>query len=136
GLPQDRTLHFGVECNFAGLPDGQDNRYFSDESGQRLGHFGESLDLGDIQSLKLTDEWLGLEVGVSFDQPGGIFAYPVQTVSQSESGFELVHQSVCVQPHWMIRGDSNGRWACRMNLNLQTGAVETEQAENEAIASN
>ncbi|MFT5303345.1 MAG: hypothetical protein ACI814_004164, partial [Mariniblastus sp.] len=111
GLPQDRTLHFGVECNFAGLPDGQDNRYFSDESGQRLGHFGESLDLGDIQSLKLTDEWLGLEVGVSFDQPGGIFAYPVQTVSQSESGFELVHQSVCVQPHWMIRGDSNGRWA-------------------------
>ncbi|MFT7634240.1 MAG: alpha-amylase/alpha-mannosidase (GH57 family), partial [Mariniblastus sp.] len=42
GLPQDRTLHFGVECNFAGLPDGQDNRYFSDESGQRLGHFGES----------------------------------------------------------------------------------------------
>ncbi|MFT5301723.1 MAG: hypothetical protein ACI814_002530, partial [Mariniblastus sp.] len=67
---------------------------------------------------------------------GGIFAYPVQTVSQSESGFELVHQSVCVQPHWMIRGDSNGRWACRMNLNLQTGTVETEQAENEAIASN
>ena len=136
GLPQDRTFHFGVECNFAGMPDGQDDRFFSDESGKRLGDLGSILNLDEAQMLKLTDGWLGLEVGLSFDQPGGIMAYPVQTVSQSESGFELVHQSVCVQPHWTVQGDSNGRWACRMNLALQTGVTEIEQNSDEAVATN
>lgn len=134
GLPPDRTFHFGVECNFAGMPDGQDDRFFSDQNGERLGHLGSILSLNDAQSLRLTDGWLGLEVDVSFDQPGGIFTYPVQTVSQSESGFELVHQSVCVQPHWTVKGDSTGRWACRMNLTMRTGKTEVELNSDEVIA--
>lgn len=134
GLPQDRNMHFGVEWNFAGLPDGQDDRFFSDQNGERLGHLGSILNLDETQTLKLTDHWLGLEVDVTMDQPGGFITYPVQTVSQSESGFELVHQSVCVQPHWSIKGDSNGRWACRMKLTLQTGVTEVEQTPGEAIA--
>ena len=135
GLPQDRNLHFGVEYNFAGMPDGQDDRFFSDHDGQRLGHLGSILSLSEAQSLKLNDGWLGLRVSVDFDQPGGIFTYPVQTVSQSESGFELVHQSVCVMPHWLIKGDSNGCWACRMNLSLQTGVVAEQTSPNPAIVS-
>lgn len=134
GIPADRKLHFGVEFNFAGMPDGQDDRYFSDESGEQLGHLGSILSLSNTQQLKLTDGWLGLEVGVEFDQEGGVFTYPVQTVSQSESGFELVHQSVCVQPHWIIQGDANGRWACRMKLRLQTQACEVEPSSDAAIA--
>lgn len=134
GIPAGRTLHFGVECNFAGLPDGQDDRYFSDQAGEQLGHLGSILSLNGTQQLKLTDRWLGLEVGVEFDQEGGIFTYPVQTVSQSESGFELVHQSVCVQPHWLIQGDAHGRWACRLKLKLQTQSTEIEQSSNAAIA--
>jgi alpha-amylase len=136
GLPQDRCLHFGVECNFAGMPDGQDNRFFSNQDDERLGHLGSILSLNEVQTLKLTDGWLGLEVDLTFDQAGGIFTYPVQTVSQSESGFELVHQSVCVQPHWVIKGDANRRWACRMNLTLQTGVVEVEKNSDEAIVTN
>ena len=135
GLPQDRNLHFGVEYNFAGMPDGQDDRFFSDHDGQRLGHLGSILSLSEAQSLKLNDGWLGLRVSVDFDQPGGIFTYPVQTVSQSESGFELVHQSVCVMPHWLVKGDANGCWACRMNLGLQTGIVAEQPSPNPAIAS-
>ena len=134
GLPQDRTLHFGVECNFAGLPDNQDDRFFSDQHGSRLGHLGTILNLEETQTLKLTDGWLGFELDITFDQPGGIFTYPVQTVSQSESGFELVHQSVCVQPHWLVKADVNGRWACRLNLKLQTGVSVVPQNSDEAIA--
>ncbi|MDG1874792.1 MAG: DUF1926 domain-containing protein [Mariniblastus sp.] len=136
GLPQDRDLHFGVEFNFAGLPDGQDDRFFSDQSGANLGHLGTVLSLQDAQQIKLTDGWLDLAVGVEFDQAGDLFAYPIQTVSQSESGFELVHQSVCVQPHWMIRGDTNGRWACRMKLVFQTGLAQVETPDDNTIATN
>lgn len=121
GLPTDRNFHFGIDFNFAGLPAGQDDRYFIDDSGKTIGELGSVLNLTDANQLKVKDEWLDLTIGLEFDQPGGIYAYPIQTVSQSESGFELVHQSVCVQPHWIITGDQNGRWVCRMKLRLDTG---------------
>ena len=134
GLPKDRQFHFGVEYNFAGLPDGQDDRFFSGSTGEQLGHLGSILSLNDTNQLKLTDQWLGLDIDLSFDQPGGIFTYPVQTVSQSESGFELVHQSVCVQPHWIVQGDGQGRWACRMNLTMQTELSRVRESSSTAAA--
>ncbi|MDA7887371.1 DUF1926 domain-containing protein, partial [bacterium] len=92
------------------------------------------LSLENSQEINLTDQWLGLEIGLESDQAGGIFAYPVRTVSQSEAGFELVHQSVCVQPHWKIKGDSNGCWACRINLKLKAGATMANQNMDQATA--
>jgi alpha-amylase len=81
-----------------------------------LGQLGESLDLQDATRLSLSDRWLGIDVDVKLNRPSGIWAFPIATVSQSEAGFELVHQSVCVQPHWLVRGDSEGRWHMTMEL--------------------
>ncbi|MGD0382462.1 MAG: alpha-amylase/4-alpha-glucanotransferase domain-containing protein, partial [Thermoguttaceae bacterium] len=61
-LPQDHPLHFAVELNFAGLPAGAEDRYFSDSDGNRLGQLGTWLDLADVFGLSLTDEWQGIEV--------------------------------------------------------------------------
>ncbi|MDV6031162.1 MAG: DUF1926 domain-containing protein [Phycisphaera sp. RhM] len=115
-LPRDRDLHFAVEMNFAGLPSGADDRYFSDEDGQHLGQLGEKLNLEHASQLSLSDRWLGIDVSLKLDRPSGIWAFPVETVSQSEAGFELVHQSVCVQPHWLVRGDAEGRWHAKIEL--------------------
>lgn len=132
GLPQDRPMHFGVEFNFAGLPENQDDRFFSNSNGDNLGQMQTVMNCADTNQINLTDGWLGVEIGLSFDQAGGVFTYPVQSVSQSESGFEAVHQAVCVQPHWIVRGDERGRWSVKMTLNLQTNAdkhvSETEVA--------
>lgn len=119
GIPQGQVVHFGVEFNFAGMPDGQDDRFFSNKSGETLGQLGKSLDLPSTDALKLTDEWLGLNVLLELTEPSAVWAFPIRTVSQSESGFELVHQSVVVQPHWIIRGNESGRWSTQMQLGLQ-----------------
>ena len=58
GLPPDRTLHFAVEFNFAGLPSGADDRYFYRGEGHRLGQLGTRLDETDATELGLVDEWL------------------------------------------------------------------------------
>jgi alpha-amylase len=115
-LPADREFHFGIEFNFAGLPAGADDRYFSDEQGNQLGQLGQQLDLHDASGLSLSDRWLGIDVSLKVDRPSGIWAFPVETVSQSEGGFELVHQSVCVQPHWFVRGDAEGRWHVKLEI--------------------
>jgi len=111
--------------NFSGVPAGADDRYFSDRDGNRLGQLGSRLDLHESHGLSLSDRWLGIDVGLDIDRPSGIWAFPVETVSQSEGGFELVHQSVCVMPHWIVNGDADGRWAVQMELS----AVCAEHSE-------
>ena len=122
------------KIEFAGLPDGQDDRFFSDESGKQLGQLGEKIQLEEAKKLSLTDKWLGLQLSLELDSNATLWAYPVQAVSQSESGFELVHQAVCVQPSWAIRGDVTGRWSSRMKLKLQTDAARHFSGNEEAVA--
>lgn len=129
GLPPDVELHFAVEFNFAGMPSGADDRYFRADDGSRLGHLGAELDLYDATSLDLVDEWLGLDVRLDLGAPTMIWTFPVGTVSQSESGIELVHQSVAVLPHWRVRPDAEGRWSVQLRL-----ALETERAEKRRAA--
>ena len=134
GLPQDRDMHFGVEFNFAGIPDRQDDRYFSNGQGEQLGPMETLLDLKQTDQLGLTDAWLGVDVVLQFNEPTDVFTYPVQSVSQSESGFEAVHQAVCVAPHWVVRGDSKGCWSVQMTLDLQTDATKHIAADQEAVS--
>jgi alpha-amylase len=67
---------------------------------------------------------LGLVVGLSLSRKGGIWAFPIQTVSQSEGGFELVHQSTAVLPHWLIEADAQGRWEMSLSLQLDVSRAE------------
>lgn len=124
GLPTDRSLHFGVEFNFAGLPSHADDRYFYRGRHERLGPLHTQLDLQDSSELSMVDEWLGLDVRMLADQPTAWWTFPIETVSNSEGGFELVHQSVVVHPHWLVRGDVDGRWSVTFQLELDTQLAE------------
>ena len=84
--------------------------------------------------LGLSDEWLGLDVELRADRPTGFWTYPIETVSQSESGFELVHQSVVVNPHWLIEAGADGRWSVTMTLAIDTAAAERRPSVAEVIA--
>ena len=116
GLPTDCRQHLAVEFNFAGLPAGADGRRFHDAAGGSLGDLGRRLDLADRHGLGLVDEWLGLDCVLSFSRPTGLWTFPVETVSQSEAGFELVHQSVAVIPHWIVIPEPDGSWKVSMRL--------------------
>lgn len=119
GLPHGSQFHFGIEFNFAGLPDGQEDRYFSaGKNSQPIAQLGQQLDWRDVRDLALNDDWLGLRVEMEWDRPADLWAFPIQTVNGSESGFELVHQSVQVQPHFLVRGDREGRWAVRLRMSV------------------
>jgi 4-alpha-glucanotransferase len=134
GLTAGQKLQLGVEYNFAGMPAGLDDRYFHDAQGKILGQLGTQLDLANVDSLALTDEWLGLDVELRSDRPTNVWTYPIETVSQSEGGFELVHQSVVVNPHWVVEADQDGRWSVTMTLSIGTSAAERRPTIAEVIA--
>jgi hypothetical protein len=122
-LPADFRQHLAVELNFAGMPAQADGRFFYDASGQSLGELGTCLDLPAAHSLGLVDDWLGIDAALAIGPASngaeaGIWTFPIQTVSQSEGGFELVHQSVVVMPHWIVTPDPPGNWRVAFTLTL------------------
>ncbi len=133
-VPGDLNLHFAPELNFAGLPSGADDRFFRDNERNSLGQLGQQLDLHNTTQLGLVDEWLGIDVDLQFDRPTSVWTFPVETVSQSEGGFELVHQSVAVVPHWQLVPDVNGCWSVTMRLAIDTSVAESRMQDHAGFA--
>jgi alpha-amylase len=123
GLPPGRPFHFASEWNFAGMPAGASDRYFFDENGNSLGQLGTRLQLKDSRFVGLIDEWLGISGQLSFSRPTSVWTFPIEAVSQSEGGFEAVHQSVCLMPHWIVQGDVAGRWSVNFEVVLASEHV-------------
>ncbi|HID20939.1 MAG TPA: DUF1926 domain-containing protein, partial [Planctomycetaceae bacterium] len=123
-LPPQMTIHFGVEFNFAGLAGDAPDRYFYDSDGVQLGPLSAILDLERSGRIGLMDEWLGLDVTLDSSRAARIWTFPIQTISQSEGGFELVHQSSVVMPHWEFLVPDDGRWSVLLTLATDTSAAQ------------
>ncbi len=113
-LPEGVPLRFAVEFNLAAMAGHAHDRYYSDPSGRRLGMLDARLDLSEAGGISLTDEWLDLGIGLTWSEPAGLWAFPIETVSQSEGGFEGVYQSSAVIPHWRIEAGPSRRWEVRI----------------------
>ena len=113
-LPEGQPLHFAVEINLASMAGHADDRYYSDQTGERLGMLDSRLDLPDRRGFSLSDEWLDLTVDLEWTRAAGVWAFPIETVSQSEGGFERVYQSSAVIPHWVVVGDAARSWEVRL----------------------
>ncbi len=133
-LPVDVPLKFAVEINLAGMAGHADDRYFTDERGQSLGPLDSRLDLNASNALRAIDEWLDLAIDLRWSKPAGVWCFPIETVSQSEGGFEGVYQSSAVVPHWVVRGDEGRRWEVTIQWELDrvprtpAGLIETDRS--------
>jgi alpha-amylase len=134
-LPADVPLHFGVEFNFAGMAAGASDRYFYDEQGRQLGQLETLHDMKKCERIGLVDEWLGLDTSLELSVSGGIWAFPIQTISQSEGGFEMVHQSCAVIPHWEFVAGSDGKWSVTIVLGVDTSAAQARRLREPAVVS-
>ena len=129
-LPPGVAFHFAVEFNFAGIPGGLDDRYFYAPDGRKLGQAdaAQSIDK-PIERLGLIDEWMGIDIGVQVNQATRFWTLPIQTISQSEGGFELVHQSSAVIPHWQFMAPEDGRWSVNLKLATDTSAAQARELQ-------
>lgn len=129
-LPIGEQFHFGSEFNFATMPGGASDRYFYDAEGRQLGTLDSHQDLGHTPRVGLVDEWQGLDVSIEFSEEARLWAFPIETISQSESGFELVHQSVAVVPHWQFLVPDDGTFQVEMRLVLDTSLARARELAN------
>lgn len=125
-LTPGTPVHFAVEFNFSSMPSNVDNRSYYGEDGQIYGQLGEELDLQNQSRIGLVDEWLGVDVSLETSERAGIWTCPIETVSQSEGGFELVHQSCAVILHWQLV-PQNPQWKTTILLNLDASAAQARR---------
>lgn len=95
----DHSLLLGLEMVFNLLAPNSPDRYF--QAGDKrypLEHKGELA--GSI--LSLTDEWQGVHITLKASPVARWWLAPIETISQSESGFERVYQGTAVMAIWPV----------------------------------
>ncbi|MEW5768393.1 MAG: alpha-amylase/4-alpha-glucanotransferase domain-containing protein [bacterium] len=95
------SLWFGVEFNFAMLGGHSPDRYYfipgRSLRGDRLDSRGETR---DVTEFGLRDEFLHLEIRFRLNKEATLWRFPIETVSQSEGGFERIYQSSVLLPNF------------------------------------
>jgi hypothetical protein len=94
---------FGIEFNVGLMAGDAHDRYYDIEGrylrNKTLRSTGEET---GVRSVRLVDEWLGIETEITFDKPATIWRFPIETVSLSEAGFERVYQSSVILALWRL----------------------------------
>ncbi|WP_437201481.1 alpha-amylase/4-alpha-glucanotransferase domain-containing protein [Planctomicrobium sp. SH664] len=133
-LPPGEEIHFGVEFNFAAMAAGQRDRYYYNSLGSQIGPLETVQSLPPGMRIGLVDEWLGIDVSLELTQSAEFWTFPIQTVSQSEGGFELVHQSCAVIPHWKFVANEIGKWEVRLQLTIDSSMAHARRLAEMATA--
>jgi alpha-amylase len=71
-----------------------------------------------VSQLQLVDEVLKGMVEINWDCPAALWRFPVETVSQSESGWEKTYQSSVVMPIWHLELNPGEKWRVGINLRV------------------
>jgi hypothetical protein len=116
---EELNTTFGSEFNFSLLAGDAPDRYYD-----IVGHVLDKRNLAsvgetnNVERVSLVDEWLKLTIGLSFSRPAVLWRAPVETVSQSESGFERVYQSSMVMPLWLLSLAPGAAWEAEIGVKL------------------
>ncbi len=79
--------------------------------------------LKDVYGIGLRDEWLGIDYHLVWNRLGNVWRFPVETVSQSEAGFEKVYQSSAVFPNWKFDLAPGEHWQVEITQRIATPHV-------------
>ena len=117
---EELNASFGSEFNISLLAGNAPDRYY-DIPGHVLDrrNLASTGETNNVSRVSLVDEWLKLKLTLAFSQPAALWRAPVETVSQSEAGFERVYQSSMVMPLWRISLRPGAAWETTITVAIE-----------------
>ncbi|HET9399931.1 MAG TPA: alpha-amylase/4-alpha-glucanotransferase domain-containing protein, partial [Candidatus Acidoferrales bacterium] len=95
-------------------PDAPD-RYFEASSGRHSMNWnGIARDV----CIRAVDEWQNFEAEISAPGAEETWIVPIETVSESEEGFERVYQGSQIMSVWRAEISAGGEWSCEISLDM------------------
>src|SRR5207245_9420014 len=107
-LNQEVSVWFGSELNFTLLGNVAQDFYY--DLGTKREGIASFLNLQHVKTLSAVSAPAGFSCSLTFNPSAQVWAFPVETVSQSEGGLERTYQGSSLTAHW------------RLTLNPETGA--------------
>lgn len=119
GIRQLQTV-FGTEWNLNLLGGGGNPQAYCrlDTSPPADGRLDESQEHQGVESLALGNRWLGLEARLRADRAFLLWRFPIESVSNSEAGFERVYQGTCLLVQWLLTLDPGQSWEVTLEWEL------------------
>jgi len=101
---------------------------------ERTGHDGTGA-AADVAALGQGNSWLGLEVETSVRPAADAWHAPIETVSNSEAGFERVYQGGALLLSWLVRLAPGESWSATIE-HRATIEVDRAEAETDGLLAN
>lgn len=118
-------FRFGCEALFCLLAGNAHDRYIEWDGGDGrpardiLASRGE---MPGVSKVSVTDEWLKLRCEVRAAGAAAAWRDALETVSQSEGGYERVYQGTVVMPVWDLRLGAGAEAKASMSIQIREGA--------------
>lgn len=108
---------FGPELNFAMLDGNSDMCQYLIEGKPLEDSYQRSRgECKEVESFSIKNKLISTEIGLAFSKKCTLWRYPVETISQSESGFEREYQSSVLVPHWNFDLNQDEEWGVSIRL--------------------
>jgi alpha-amylase len=108
-------LNAGLEMVFNLLAPDAPDRYFEWSGARQPLRWSGTVPGGE---LRMVDEWQNVAMGLSAAGAREIWIAPIETVTESEEGFERVYQGSQVLPIWPLELSPGALWTGRFTLRV------------------
>jgi alpha-amylase len=110
---------FAVELNVTLLAGDADDRYYEIRDVELAEK--RMISKGAVESValvRLVDEWMNMAIVVRCEPAATLWRFPIETVSQSEGGFEKTYQGSCVTVVWplALNGPNSGEYSVNLSV--------------------
>ncbi|MDD5259854.1 MAG: DUF1926 domain-containing protein [bacterium] len=115
-------LRFGSEYCFAGTTGHDDGCfYYSLEDTAKIDNkYMDSIEENlESRGIGIKDYFTRIDACWQCSEPATIWRFPLETVSQSESGFERSYQGSVIMPFWQVDLKPKGQWQTTIKFTLK-----------------
>jgi alpha-amylase len=114
--PASIGARFGVETNL-GIAGSDGPQAYSVWPGGELARLNVLHEFKSATEVALVHEWYG-RVILTADKPARWWQFPLETISNSDAGFERVYQGTSVTCHWPLELQAGETWAVHLRFRL------------------
>jgi 4-alpha-glucanotransferase len=131
---QARPALIGVEIVLNFLAPHELNRYFEISAGRHPLAWSAALSAAEVgPRLKVVDEWQNVAATIEAPSAKELWITPIETISESEEGFERVYQGSQILAVWPIELGAGKPWTGEISLRVESALAAKSHSHREWV---
>lgn len=123
-------MQVGIEIVLNFLAPDEPDRYFEFGGGRHLLRWAAAIPGSELPQgrLRVVDEWQNVAATLAAPGVGQVWVAPIETVSESEEGFERVYQGSQILAVWHVDFSGRALWRAGVSLHIEPARPAETQA--------